>query len=119
MRASDGERERVVETLRAHAAAGRLTVDELEARITRAYAAATRGDLRGLLADLPEARPPRSRPRANHEWHAWASVAVLLLVIWVATGAGYFWPVWPIGFWALGLLLGHRAPHHRWERPRV
>ena len=98
------------------AAAGRLSVDELEARIDRTYAAATRADLRELTNDLPAA-PTRRPRRKESEWRAWASVSVLLLVIWAATGAGVFWPVWPIGFWALGLVLG--APHHRWERRRV
>ena len=116
VRASDAERERVVEALRAHAAAGRLTVDELEARIGRAYAAATRADLRLLLADLPAAPRPRARARTRGEWEAWASVAVLLLVIWALTGAGALWPVWPIGFWGLGLVLGHGAPHHVRQR---
>jgi hypothetical protein len=116
LRASDAERERVVEALRSHAAAGRLSVDELEARIDRTYAAATRADLRELTNDLPAA-PTRRPRRKESEWRAWASVSVLLLVIWAATGAGVFWPVWPIGFWALGLVLG--APRHRWERRRV
>jgi Domain of unknown function (DUF1707) len=121
LRASDAERERVVEALRTHAAAGRLSVEELEARFDRAYAAATRADLRRLLADLPATVVPVVPPRrgAAHEWQAWAAVAVLLLVIWAATGAGVFWPVWPIGFWALGLLLGRGAPLYRWERRRV
>ena len=30
-------------------------------------------------------------------------VNTMLVVIWAATGAGYFWPVWPIGGWAIGL----------------
>src|SRR5436309_3108649 len=57
LRASDAERERVVEALRAHAAEGRLAPDELEQRIEGAYAAATRAELRPLLADLPAPRP--------------------------------------------------------------
>jgi hypothetical protein len=117
LRTSDAERERVVEALRAHAAAGRLTVEELEARIDRAYAAATRAELRPLLADLPDAPRQRVGPRrAGGEWQAWASVAVLLLVVWALTGAGVFWPIWPIGFWGLGLVLGHGGPHRRWAR---
>jgi hypothetical protein len=24
-------------------------------------------------------------------------IAVLLIAIWALTGAGYFWPMWPIG----------------------
>lgn len=30
-------------------------------------------------------------------------VNTLLIIIWAVTGAGYFWPVWPIGGWAIGL----------------
>jgi hypothetical protein len=70
-----------------------------------------------LLADLPDApRRHAARPRAAGEWQAWAGVAVLLLVIWALTGAGALWPVWPIGFWALGLVLGHGAPQRHWAR---
>lgn len=30
-------------------------------------------------------------------------VNTLLIIIWAATGAGYFWPIWSIGGWAIGL----------------
>jgi hypothetical protein len=30
-------------------------------------------------------------------------VMVLLVVIWAVTGAGYFWPVWPMLGWGIGL----------------
>ena len=30
-------------------------------------------------------------------------VNALLVVIWAATGAGYFWPIWPIAGWGIGL----------------
>lgn len=30
-------------------------------------------------------------------------VNTMLIVIWAATGAGYFWPIWPIAGWAIGL----------------
>ena len=30
-------------------------------------------------------------------------VNAMLIVIWAATGAGYFWPIWPIGGWGIGL----------------
>ena len=62
LRASDAERERVVAFLREHALLGRLTDDELEERIGLAYAAVTVGDLETLIADLPRASSPRSRP---------------------------------------------------------
>ena len=41
--------------LRAEAAAGRLTVDELDERCARAYGARTVGELEALVADLPPA----------------------------------------------------------------
>lgn len=37
------------------------------------------------------------------------AVNILLVVIWAATGAGYFWPIWSIGGWGLGLAL------HAWR----
>lgn len=54
VRASDAERYRVVELLGEHAAAGRLTLAELEERVQRAYSANTRGELAELTRDLPE-----------------------------------------------------------------
>ena len=80
LRASDDDRERVVDVLRDHTAAGRLTVDELDERIDRAYAARTLGDLVPLTRDLPElpsgravaapaASPARAGPvRASGRW---------------------------------------------------
>jgi Domain of unknown function (DUF1707) len=54
IRVSDADRERVVERLHEHFAAGRLTSDELDGRVTAALNAKTVGDLRPILTDLPE-----------------------------------------------------------------
>jgi len=62
VRASDAERERAVEQLRDHALAGRLTVEELDERCERAYAARTVNELAVLLADLPATPAPRATP---------------------------------------------------------
>jgi Domain of unknown function (DUF1707) len=69
IRASDAERETIVSRLSEHAAAGRLTLAELEERIGLAYTSTTRADLTKLLADLPKgvATPPPSRRKAT-EW---------------------------------------------------
>jgi Domain of unknown function (DUF1707) len=66
LRASDADRERSVAALRHHAAAGRLTVDELDERTERAFAAKTLRELAELQADLPSiaTRPP-PEPRAR------------------------------------------------------
>ncbi len=53
VRASDADRERIVEQLRQHTADGRLTMDEFEQRMTAAYAAKTYGELAQLIRDLP------------------------------------------------------------------
>lgn len=53
MRASDTDRERIVEQLRTHAADGRLTMDEFEERMSAAYEAKTYGALAELTRDLP------------------------------------------------------------------
>jgi hypothetical protein len=66
LRASDGEREQTVEFLRAHAADGRLTLEEFAERVEVAYAARTRTELDALVGDLPgdaSGSPPLDRHR--------------------------------------------------------
>jgi hypothetical protein len=52
VRASDADRERVAERLRAAAGDGQLSIDELDERLNEAYAARTRAELEPLTADL-------------------------------------------------------------------
>jgi hypothetical protein len=128
LRASDADRERVVEQLRQHHVEGRLTVEELSERTERAYAARTLGDLDALATDLPPihrpagsggaggapARPPgaaagqtaaRAALLRSLLWYGLLSV--VLLVVWAMSDRDSFWPIWPIlGF---ALLLGWQA----------
>jgi DUF1707 SHOCT-like domain len=53
IRASDDDRERTVSLLREHHAAGRLTLEEFNERLDKAYAAKTLGELDELMSDLP------------------------------------------------------------------
>ena len=99
-------------------------MDELDERLERVYAARTREELASLTADLPSLAAPahverRSRQRAELRAHLASFVLVnaLLVAIWAATGADYFWPIWPILGWGIGIashaseaLLGVRAP---------
>jgi len=55
LRASDEDRERVVERLRVAAGDGRLTAAELDERLGAALTARTSRELAALTADLPEA----------------------------------------------------------------
>jgi hypothetical protein len=66
MRASDADRERSVAALRHHATAGRLTLEELDERSERAYAAKTLRELAELQADLPAVATPRPVPGTSH-----------------------------------------------------
>lgn len=67
LRACDADREHAAEALRAAAGEGRITLEELDDRIQRAYAASTYADLEALTRDLPAqpaaagARPPAVR----------------------------------------------------------
>ncbi len=107
-RASDREREEVVSDLRVHAGEGRLSVDELDARIAAALAAPTRAELAALVADLPRRPADRGDERREHV-RTYLAVMVLLVVIWALTGAGYFWPIWPMLGWGVAVVSHVRA----------
>jgi len=36
---------------------------------------------------------------------AYVAVNSFLVVVWYASGAGYFWPVWVMGGWGIGLAM--------------
>ena len=78
LRASDADRDAVVEQLRHHGAVGRLDVDELTGRIGQALEAKTLGQLDALLVDLPrDAGAPVATPEAAPPpIHAWRSPLV-------------------------------------------
>jgi uncharacterized protein DUF1707 len=60
MRASDHDRQEIVDRLRGALDDGRLTLDEYLDRMARAYQAVTYADLAPLCADLPAAGPARA-----------------------------------------------------------
>ena len=53
MRAADTDRDQVADLLRTAAAEGRITFDELDQRVSQAYAAKTFADLQAITHDLP------------------------------------------------------------------
>ncbi len=77
LRASDAEREAVVERLREASVEGRLTLAELTERTEAAYLAATHAELDQVIADLPGASarpasaPATATPRGERKrrWH--------------------------------------------------
>ncbi|WP_459803849.1 DUF1707 SHOCT-like domain-containing protein [Herbidospora sp. RD11066] len=73
MRASDSEREAVVERLRVASTEGRLTLAELTDRTEAAYLAQTQGELAQITADLPGGAPapsyaPVKAPGKARQW---------------------------------------------------
>jgi DUF1707 SHOCT-like domain/Domain of unknown function (DUF4190) len=62
MRAASADRERAVDVLKAGFAEGRLTQDEYNERMNRAYAARTYAELTALTADLPAGAMPMAYP---------------------------------------------------------
>ena len=86
LRASDRDRDAVVERLREAAAEGRLTAYELDERLTRAFSAATYGELDTLTDDLPVpvAAPPASRLARAGWWRragAWMLDGIIVGLI--------------------------------------
>jgi hypothetical protein len=63
-RASDEDRERIIERLHKAATEGRIAAEELEHRVSSALKARTYDELDSTVADLPE---PRSRGRREPE----------------------------------------------------
>jgi fatty acid desaturase len=115
LRIADADRERVAERLRRAAGEGRLAPEELEERLEAAFSARTEAELAPLVADLPSERPVRP-PRRRRYLRPFVATSILLVAIWALTGAGYFWPIWPLvgwGFFVLGprKALGFRACH--------
>jgi hypothetical protein len=110
LRASDAERERTATLLRDHAAAGRLTPEELGERLDVAYVARTVGELDALVHDLPAdaqqpvtagVRPARSAQREAAHSRLLHAIGVAVLVSAAATAIllvtgrdGSFWPKW-------------------------
>jgi hypothetical protein len=118
LRAADVDRRRVVDRLERHYVDGRLTSDELSERVGRAMAARTYGELDALLDDLPPSpTPPESEPAEADEQSgpsrhtdfrahtlSYLIVMALLVTIWLlTTPGGYFWPIWPMLGWGIGL----------------
>lgn len=121
LRVSDAEREAVVQALRAHAGEGRLEPEELEDRVGAALAARTAGELGVLLDDLPAARPARGASRgssgAREHVAAFVAVHLVMVAIWALSGFGYFWVIWPMLGWGIGLLAHASCARRPRRRP--
>ena len=133
LRASDADREQVVNTLRQHHGDGRLDVEEFTERMQAAFEAKTLGELEPLTKDLPRLPPPLPegpRPDAAEamRWRfyrhliSYALVNGCLIALWlvVSIAAGrlvFFWPAWTLLGWGIGLgchAVRTFGPHHEY-----
>jgi hypothetical protein len=97
IRASDADRERVTARLRDHYAEGRLTSEELDERTSAALHAKTFGDLRRVMADLPDpvlvpqdgpGLQPAGRPWLAHRRGPRFLPVLLLLLLFAVLAPG-------------------------------
>jgi Flp pilus assembly protein TadB len=109
MRISDAERNQMSDLLSKHFAEGRLTDTEFHERVDRAMRAKTRGDLDGLLDDLPRLDPGGvERRRRGHPVLLFVLVALLAVSV-----AHVFW-FWHVPWLVIGVVAfflwrwGHR-----------
>ena len=119
LRASDADREQVIAALKAAFVQGRLTGDELGARVDRVYASQTYAELAEVIADIPAAFNGARSPRAP--WRAtkiawWFEYAVFLpgIVAVLLLPGGPRTTVWTLiilaavvylVFWILGVFM--------------
>ncbi len=105
IRCSDAERHEMVDKLSKHFADGRLDQIEFDDRMGRAMAAKSRGDLAGLLDDLPplageeRAKVPTDRRRRP-------GALLVLGVFFFLFASSWAWNWWRWRGWTLGPHLG-------------
>lgn len=115
LRASDADRERLVDELNEHTVAGRLSAEDFEQRLQAAYSARTTGELDALRDDLPASPRQASLDRAARRAHLTRRLIqesggslglfVVCAAIWLIDGAhGQFWPVWVLIVFALSVV---------------
>jgi hypothetical protein len=120
IRASDAERERYAGIVQAATGEGRLSTHEADDRLAAIYAVRFRHELDSLVRDLPKPEQPATRvplnwrrgPLAVHAGIV-AVIAVLLVVKWVAVGAGFFFPAIPLVWLGVSLLVHARIRRAR------
>jgi len=122
VRASDAERDAVIEKLRRHTADGRLTMSEFEDRVAEALAARTRGELAPVLRELPSLdTPPAPRAGARRRRPAaWLPRVAVMAIVAVAAvmlfREGAWWLIFPL-LWVLpGMAGGGACGSHRTAR---
>ena len=110
LRASDADREQVIGALKSAFVQGRLTKDELGARVNQVYASRTYAELAEVIADIPTAltgaRAPRDPWRATTRawWFEYAVFVPGIVAVLLLPG-GPHTTVWTLIILAVGVYL--------------
>ena len=144
LRAAQADREQAITVLKAAYAQGRLTKDELEARVSQAFESRTYAELAALTADIPadapipagsaaagsaEAGPPRSTPARTMAKAAGRSGICLLAAVALAEAsfltdnfllivAAFFALMAASGFFGYGILDSWHERRARGQLPQ-
>jgi Domain of unknown function (DUF1707) len=89
LRASDDDRDRLVEQLQRHAAAGRLSLDEFAERVDRVLVARTHGELAAVVHDLPAEDAALDHREAARQLIVALLIALLVLAVLGAAVAAF------------------------------
>ena len=117
VRIGDAERDRAINDLGDHFAAGRLSTEEFEERVEQAIRARFNDELEPLFVDLPRAVEPAMEARANSQsdahlaWSPMVWLVPLLVVCAVVTAVilSAPWLVWMfLWVFLITRLLRHR-----------
>ncbi|MFE6615486.1 DUF1707 domain-containing protein [Amycolatopsis sp. NPDC057786] len=114
LRAADVDRERVATRVQAAGGEGRLTLQEVEDRLSAVYSAKYTDDLVALTSDLPKPVPKRRLVAFGHpavRIHLAVAVvlSVLLIVRWTVSEVPFFWPAMPMFWLAMSVLVHARV----------
>jgi hypothetical protein len=130
LRAADADRDYAVRLVEQGRLDGRLTVGEAEERAARASGSRTLGELLPLVGDLmavahtgTSAHFDRGRRFMRGGAMGWVGLALLFNAIWIMTSlsAGhptYYWPMWPLFFMGLPLVMSLFANRNQSQQPR-
>jgi len=114
LRAADTDREQVATRIQAAGGEGRLTLEEVEDRLSAVYSAKYTDDLVALTSDLPQPAPKRrpvvfGHPAVRIHLAIAVVLSVLSILRWVSSGVPFFWPAMPMFWLAMSVVVHARV----------
>ena len=125
--AADERMDAAYRSLRQRFVDGRITLSEFEEEVGKVYSARVHQEPRDTLPWYPSSAGVSVRSASSAPWlrvqtvevpaqvRVYVLVMAMLVGIWAVTGMGYFWPIWPMMGWGIGIAgkaLGVRSGCH-------